>query len=107
MDKDVTEIRVHLTMISGMVSYFGMFTDPRLDTKYEKIEPIRKIIYFSKGSQLSDIFVQVHGIENAYYSIELQLIRNSEKKPTDDGNIGYNELIIRETIMYEYVINSK
>lgn len=54
-----------------------------------------------------NIFVKVEGIENAYYSITLQLIRDSEKDHKDDGNKGYNELIIKEGIPYEFVIAPK
>ena len=76
-------------MISGMVEYFGSFSDPRTSEKFSKISPNHKIVYF-KGEKISDVFVQVHGIDNAYYSIELQLIRNSEKDPKESDNIGYN-----------------
>ena len=50
--------------------------------------------------------MRVGGIENAYYSVSMQLIRDSEKD-TEKEQDGYNELILKEGIEYEYVIGSE
>jgi len=51
----------------------------------------------------------VQGIENAYYSLYRQLIRESESNPDDKGNNneGYNEIIIQENIQYDFFIKPK
>ena len=107
-DDDVNEIRVHVTMISGLIEFKGSFVDPRkqkVAIVYE--EPTKQILHFKKNNMNRNIFVRVEGIENAYYSITLQLIRNSEKDHKDKDNKGYNELVLKEGIPYEFIISPK
>ncbi len=50
----------------------------------------------------------VQGIENAYYSLYLQLIRQSESEPVDKTNSeGYNEIIVQENLPYDFFIKPK
>lgn len=108
--EDVQEIRVHVTQISGAIKAVGSLTDPRVNKDFEEIYPTHNIIYFphlDQNKKLKEVFLEVEGVENALYSLTTQVIRKSEADPTDPDAKGYNELIVREEIPYEYVLNAK
>lgn len=52
-------------------------------------------------------YVAVQGVENAYYSLYLQLIRQSEINPDKNNTEGYNEIIILENVQYDFFIKPK
>lgn len=58
-----------------------------------------------------ELYLMVQGIDNAYFSLYLQLIRQSEViKPdnkTSESGEGFNEIIIQEGVAYDFVIKPK
>lgn len=49
----------------------------------------------------------MQGVDNALYSLTTQVIRKSEKNPTDPEAKGFNELVIYEEVPYEYILGPK
>lgn len=96
-DADATEVRIHCTRISGEAFFIGSLVDPRANKDHEKILPLYSVITFKLNPDLkiNEVFLEVQGVDNAYYSITTQIIRKSEANPTKKNGTGYNELIVR------------
>lgn len=96
-DSDAIEVRMHCTRISGEAFFIGSYVDPRTNKEREKILPLYSVLTFKidPEKKVNEVFLEVEGVDNAYYSITTQIIRKSESTPSKTST-GYNELIVRE-----------
>lgn len=68
-------------------------------------------VRYEKVKENQTIYLKIQGKENAYYSVQLQLIKESERqwwnRTHPNNGKGYNEIILVEDIAYEFNIKAK
>jgi len=74
----VTEIRIHVVEISGRVKAEGFYGDPRSeDLAGQEIYPFHNAVRYSNIKENQTIFIKLTGKEMAFYSLQVQLVKES------------------------------
>ena len=111
-NKDIKDVRVHVVEISGRVFMEGYLEDPRKkDLSGQALYDFHNSINFEEAKENDTFYIKITGKQNAYYSIQLQLVKEDEKNWWNRTHPGgdYNKIIVVEDIPYEFTIpaNSK